>query len=129
MEISEVEQSSPQRSLAGPSGFSLGDPAERMFQVPQGPGVPETTGQEGRTLYSRLGVNPIECIKDTRKSKACADVFAAFLGPPKKCDPAHIKLRETGWAMAQRVFHPPEVWRTMDANVFMAKHLTLVPEQ
>ena len=31
--------------------------------------------------------------------------------------------------MAQRVFHPPEVWPTKDANMFMVKHLTLVPEQ
>ena len=51
------------------------------------------------------------------------------MGPPKKYDPAHVKLRETGWAMAQRVFHPQEVWPTKDANAFMVKHLTLVLEQ
>ena len=55
--------------------------------------------------------------------------FSAFAGPPKKCDPSHVKLRETGWAMAQRVFHPQDVWLTKDANAFMAKNLTLVPNQ
>ena len=51
------------------------------------------------------------------------------MGHPKKCDPAHIKLRETAWAIAQRVFHPQEAWPTKDANAFMKKHLTLVLEQ
>ena len=31
--------------------------------------------------------------------------------------------------MAQRVFHPQAVWITKDANAFMSKNLTLVPEQ
>ena len=31
--------------------------------------------------------------------------------------------------MAQRVFHPLDVWLTKDANVFMTKNLTLVPDQ
>ena len=33
--------------------------------------------------------------------------------------------------MAKRVFHPPEAerWPTMEANTFMAKHLTLISEQ
>ena len=33
--------------------------------------------------------------------------------------------------MAKRVFHPPEAerWPTKEANAFMAKNLTLVPEQ
>ena len=76
-------------------------------------------------------MNPIESIKDKRKHKACSDVFAAFAGPPKKCDPTNVKLRETGWAMAQRVFHPPDAerWPTKDGKAFMNKHLTLVPEQ
>ena len=90
-----------------------------------------TKGLEDKTLYSQSGANPIESIRDTRKCKACCDVFAAFAGPPKKHDPAHIKLRETGWAKAQRVFHPPEAerWPTKDANAFVNKHLTLVLEQ
>ena len=31
--------------------------------------------------------------------------------------------------MAQRMFHPPEVWLTKDAITFTTKHLTLIPEQ
>ena len=31
--------------------------------------------------------------------------------------------------MAQRVFHPLDVWLTKDANAFMTKNLTLVPDQ
>ena len=31
--------------------------------------------------------------------------------------------------MAQRVFHPPDVWLTKDANTFMTKNLTLILEQ
>ena len=51
------------------------------------------------------------------------------MGPPKKHDPTHVKLREMGWAIAQRVFYPPNVWLTKDANTFMIKNLTLIPEQ
>ena len=63
----------------------------------------------------------MKSIRDMRKHKACSDVFAAFAGPPKKHDPAHFKLREMGWAMAQRVFHPQEAerWPTKDANALM----------
>ena len=31
--------------------------------------------------------------------------------------------------MGQRVFHPPNFWLTKDANAFMTKNLTLIPEQ
>ena len=31
--------------------------------------------------------------------------------------------------MAQRVFHPQEVWLTKDANAFISKNLALIPEQ
>ena len=31
--------------------------------------------------------------------------------------------------MAQRVFQPPDVWLTKDANAFMTKNLTLISEQ
>ena len=115
--------------MASPSSFSQGDHAERSFQAPPGPRVPETTGQEGRRLYSQSGANLKESIKNIRKHNASADVFAAFSGPPKKHDPSHVKLKKTGWAIAQRVFHPPEVWPTVDGNMFMVKHLTLVLKQ
>ena len=36
---------------------------------------------------------------------------------------------ETGWAMAQRVFHPPDIWLTKNANAFMFKNLTLILDQ
>ena len=57
------------------------------------------------------------------------DVFTAFIGHPKKYDPAHVKV--TGWAMAKRVFHLQEAdkWPSKEANTFMAKYLTLIPQQ
>ena len=68
---------------------------------------------------------------DSRKHKAHTEVFNAFIGHLKKCDPSHVKLKETDWAMAKRVFHPPEAegWPTKEAFAFMAKNLTLIPEQ
>ena len=68
---------------------------------------------------------------DSRKHKANQEVYTAFIGNPRKRDPSHVKLQEAGWAMAKRVFHPPEAerWPTKEANTFMAKNLTLVPEQ
>ena len=59
------------------------------------------------------------------------EVFTAFIGHPKKHDPAHVQLKVTGWAMAKRVFHRQDAdkWASKDANAFMAKHLTLIPQQ
>ena len=51
------------------------------------------------------------------------------MGLLKRLDTKHVKLREMGWAMAQMVFHPLDAWPTKDANAFMVKHLTLVPNQ
>ena len=31
--------------------------------------------------------------------------------------------------MAQRVFHPPDIWLTMDASVYITNNLTLIPDQ
>ena len=61
-----------------------------------------------------------------KKHKANMDLFNAFIGHPKKHDPSHVKLLEAGWAMAKRVFHPPEAerWPTKEANTFMAKNQT-----
>ena len=67
--------------------------------------------------------------KDSRQLKATDEVIEAFSGPPKKCDPSHIKLKERGWTMAQRVFRASDAWLTRNANAFMAKNLTLIPEQ
>ena len=66
-------------------------------------------GKEGKTVFSQLEVNPIGAIKNPKKHKASSQDFVAFSGPPKKCDQTHVKLREMGWGMAQRVFHPPNV--------------------
>ena len=76
-------------------------------------------------------MNLIDGITDKRKRKAYSEVFNTFTGHPSKHDPAHVKLRESGWAIAQRVFHPLEAerWPTKEANPFMNKHLTLIPEQ
>ena len=56
-------------------------------------------------------------------------VFATFSDTLKKRDPTQVKLRETGWTMAQRVFHPLDIWLTKDANAFMTRNLTLIPVQ
>ena len=74
-------------------------------------------------------MNPIEAIRNSKKHKASSQAFAAFSGPPKKHDPTHVKLREMGWAMAQRVFHPPDIWLTKDANAFINKKLIVVKDQ
>ena len=72
----------------------------------------------------------METIKNPKKQDTSRDVLDAFSGPPKKkCDPSHIWLRETGWGMAQRVFDPDHVWQTKEANAFMTKNLTLIPDQ
>ena len=67
--------------------------------------------------------DPFQCIVYSRKCKANIEVFNAFIGQPKKCDPSHIKLKEIGWAMAKRLFHLPEaeIWPTKEANTFLSK--------
>ena len=40
-----------------------------------------------------------------------------------------MRLQETGWAMAQKGFNPPNLWSTKDAIVFMVKNLTLIANQ
>ena len=83
---------------------------------------------KGPTLYSQMGVNLIVAIKNLKKRKASSEVLAALTGPPAKRDPTNVKLKGTGWAMAQRLFDPQDVWLTKDANAFMAKNLTVVPK-
>ena len=121
-----------QASLSGRSGLRVPqDIPEMRPQFPPGPVVPygsQPAEPRGKTLYSRRGVNPIEFIRDPRKRQASEEVLDAFLGPPKKRDPNHLKLRETGWEIAQRVFHPLDVCLTKDANAFMTKNLTLISE-
>ena len=51
---------------------------------------------------------PKECSKDTntlmaKNLRADIEVFTAFISHPKKHDPAHVQLKETGWAMAKNM--------------------------
>ena len=75
--------------------------------------------------------DPFEGIVDSRKHKVYLEVYTAFIGHTRKHGPSHVKLQKAGWAMAKRVFHPLEAerWPTMETNAFMAKNLTLIPEQ
>ena len=47
-------------------------------------------------------------VKDAKKRKAGMEVFTAFIGHPKKHDPAHAQLKENGWTMAKQGFHPQD---------------------
>ena len=69
-------------------------------------GIQLVDPNKGKALYSRRGANPIKFISDPKKHQAAEEVLNAFSGPPKKRDPDHVKLKGTGWAMAQRVFNP-----------------------
>ena len=120
-----------QASLGGQS--DLRDPQDNPEMRPRYPPGPQvhfdTREPRGKALYYRRVANPIEFIKDPRKRQASSEVLDAFSGPPKKRDPNHVKLKGTGWAMAQRVFSPSVEWPTKEVNTFIVKHLTLVPEQ
>ena len=117
-------------SLAGITGINQGGQAKERPQDPPVPGDKVSKGGEGQDALKSHS-DPFECIVDSRKCKANIEVFNAFIGQPQKHDPSHIKLKETGWAMAKRVFHLPEaeIWPTKEANAFMNKHITHVPEQ
>ena len=120
---------SPPRSHFGAAGTSQGDQSVRRPPSPPGPGDPVSRAPEG--IATLTPIDPFACIMNPKKHKANTDVFNAFIGHPKRSDPSHVKLLEAGWAMAKRVFHPPEAdrWPTSEANPFMKKYLTLVPEQ
>ena len=80
------------------------------------PGLSISSRQEGSSIYSRMWVNLVESIKNSRKCEASRDVLDAFSGPPKrKYDPDHIRLKGTGWGMAQRVFNPDHIWQTKES--------------
>ena len=115
-------------SQSGRTGF-YGDQPDLRPQPQQGLPGSQPVDSRGKALFSRQGVNPIKLISDPRKHKAASKVLDAFSGPPKKRNPDHVKLKGTGWAMAQRVFSPSVEWPTKEVNAFIVKHLTLVPEQ
>ena len=126
----EEEVEPPPTYPADSCRTSWGDQEEKRSQNPKTSGDQGSTKSDGsRTLKSQndlfLG------IKDAKKRKANLEVFNAFIGHPKRHDPAHVQLGVIGWAMAKQVFHPQDAdkWLSKDANAFMAKHLILIPHQ
>ena len=119
----------PPRNNLGAQGTSHGAQSVRRPPGPPGPQDPVPGTPEGIVTLTPVG--PFAIIWSPRKRKANLDVFHAFNGHPKGDDPNHVKLLEAGFAMAKRVFHPPEAdrWPTAEANTFMKKYLTLVPKQ
>ena len=67
----------------------LGHPRDLQDDSGAGPSF-SPTGRECKTLYSRLGGNPIESIRNPKKRKASQEVFAVFSCSPKKRDPTHV---------------------------------------
>ena len=111
-------------------GTSHGDQSVRR---PRGPPVTQDSASP-RAPQGIVRLKPailFASIQNPKKCKANTEVFSAFTGRPRGNDPSHIKLCEAGLAMAKRVFHPPEAerWPTAEANAFMKKYLTLVPNQ
>ena len=41
-----------------------------------------------------------------KPKRSVKDVIEALLGPPKVEDPNQVRLPESGWAIAEKVFHP-----------------------
>ena len=80
---------------------------EQISQHPLTLGGHASTNSEGsRTITPQD--DPFVSEKDAKKHKAGMDVFSAFIGHPKKHDPAYVQLKATGWTMAKRVFHPKD---------------------
>ena len=105
-----VELNSPLKSQAGNDGTNQGGYTEQRPQAPPGPGDHGSKVPEGIETFKSHS-KPFEGIVDSRKRKANTEVYNAFIGHSKKCDTSQVKLKETGWAMAKRVFHPPEAER------------------
>ena len=78
-----VEQNSPLSPL-GHSRASQKDHTGKRLEVPPEPIFTEITGQEGRAPYSRLGANPIDSIRNSKKCKACSEVQKLSLVPLRK---------------------------------------------
>ena len=74
--------------------------------------------------------DPFAAISNQRKCKVHWETFEAFKGGPRGDNPNHIILGAAGLAMAKRVLHPPEAkrWPSAEANAFMNKYPTLIPE-
>ena len=85
---SETSQSSGDEDDDGDQDDTLGvqDEDPSPPQVPDCQGAPEVrpSGTPGLTT------------KVSKKRKATDEIIEVFSGPPKKRDPSHVKLRETG---------------------------------
>ena len=102
-----VELNSPPKSQAGNGGTNQGGHTEERPRAPPGPGDHGSKVPEGIETLKPCS-DPFEGMADSRKHKANSEVYNAFIGHPKRRDPSHVKLLEAGWAIAKRVFHPPE---------------------
>ena len=49
----------------------------------------------------------IDTIRDPKYFRSTKEVFKDFMGPLAIEDPYHVRLQETGLAMAWEVFYPP----------------------
>ena len=99
----------PPRNTLGAQGTSHGAQSVRRPPGPPGPQDPVPRTPEG--IATLMPVGPFASIRSPKKHKASLDVFHTFNGHPKGDDPDHVKLLEAGFAMAKRVFHPPEADR------------------
>ena len=113
-----AEHGSPQRSLDHCRASQAHHTGMRP-KIPPSPIFTEITVWEGKAPYSWLWSNPIESIRNLKKHKACADVFAAFLGPLRNVILLMLDLE-------RQAVHGPKGCYIKDANVFMSKILTLV---
>ena len=92
---------------------------------------PESISSRVPMEPSALIQDPFATISNQRKRKVHQETFEAFIGRPRVDDPNHVILGAAGLAMAKRVLYPPEPerWPTAEANSFMKKYLTRIPEQ
>ena len=129
----EIEEDPPLSTLGESPPHRAQPETLQSFRRPQGrpgprgsvsPRVPEG-------IATLEPADPFASIQNPRKRKVHSEVFSAFTGRPRGNNPNHVSLSEAGLAMAKRVFHKPEAerWPSAEANSFMKKYLTLIPNQ
>ena len=84
------------------------DHTERRPPSPPGPPKDLVPVVPGGSQTLKPQNDPFETVENPNKHKANQVVYTAFVGHSRRYHPSHIKLQEAGWAMAKRVFHPPE---------------------
>ena len=88
----------PPMSPASKSRTGSGDQEKKRSHNPKTLGDNGSTKSDGlKTLKSHLFVG----MKDTKMHRANLEFFSAITRHPKKHDPAHVQLGETGWAMVK----------------------------